>query len=120
MSVLALPLVHVQPDDVGIAAREARIDVHERLRPVLAAWQVAQALDRVTERGGVDRGACTWGERADAYGEEWDARLASLLDRRLPPERSTDRHIDPTGDWLGAGAWTHGDLEALARQPAEG
>ena len=54
LPVLSFPLIHVHPHRVAVRARKARVDVHERLHPVLAGRNVAQARERMAAIGGAD------------------------------------------------------------------
>ena len=54
LPVLPFPLIHVHPHGVAVGAHELRVDVDERLRPVVARRQIAKALDRIAGRRAVD------------------------------------------------------------------
>ena len=56
--VLAFPLVHVHPHRVPVGAREARVDVDERLHPVLAGGDVGKAADGMAAILGAERHRC--------------------------------------------------------------
>ena len=112
--VLPLPLVHVQPDGVAVGAGELRVDVHERLHPVVAGRQIPQALDGMAEGGRVDDGRPAGHEAVDLRAEERHAGRPRLLDGR-PPVVAADRHVDAAGHRLGPRAGRKRNLEA---QPA--
>ena len=58
--VLAFPLIHVQPEGLAIGARERRVDVDERLHPVVAGGNVLETGDWMASfgHGQRDRGSC--------------------------------------------------------------
>ena len=52
--LLAFALIHVELDDVPVAAMEGRVFVEDRLHPVFAGRNIADALQRIAEGAGVD------------------------------------------------------------------
>src|SRR4029079_18360961 len=83
LPVLPLPLVHVQPDDLPVGARELRVDVDERLHPVLACRQIRQSRERMTPFATSDRPRRPRLDGVDELREERSPGRTGLLDRRL-------------------------------------
>jgi hypothetical protein len=111
--VLAFPLIHVQPDGVPVRARELRVDVDERLNPVFARRNVAQALHRMPERLRVDRRYRARCELVDVDAEERHARFTGLLNGcAIGVARLADGDVHATGDRLGVCGLRERDLEA--------
>ena len=114
LPVLAFPLVHVQPHRVAVRAREARVDVHERLHPVLAGRNVAQARDRMPAIVRADRDRGPGRELVDVFREERHPFRIGLLDGR-PLGVLADREVHHAGDRLRAGPWRERDLHPGTR-----
>ena len=78
---LALPLVLRGPDDVAVLPAELRVDVEQRLDPVVARRQLAQARVRIAVGAGVDEHRPAWFDPRHVGGEEGHAAVA--LPRRV-------------------------------------
>src|SRR5262245_47738546 len=109
--VLTLPLIHVQPHGVAIGALELRVDVDERLHPIIARGNLAQARDGVAEIVGADRRRRVRREHVDVLAEERRARRIGLLDRR-PIVHTADRNVDASCHRRAAGRGREADLDA--------
>ena len=110
LPVLSLPLIHVQPDDTAVGAREAGVDVDEGLRPVIAGGDVREAFDRVPDVGGADRDHGAGLQPLDGRREERRACRPRLLDRRALVV-AAQRDVDPAGHWFVPGMGRDGDLD---------
>ena len=110
LPVLPFPLIHVHPDRVAVRARKARVDVHERLHPVVAGRDVAQARERMPAVIAADDRRDARSELLDVFREEWRARRPRLVDRR-PLIVAADRHVHHARDGIRVRAGAEADVE---------
>jgi len=110
LPVLSFPLIVVQPHRLAVGAREPRVDVDERLHPVVAGRQVAQAAQRVAAVVCGDGRGCSGRQVLDVLREQRRTGGRGLLDRRSLVV-AADGHVDHAGDRLGARAGAERDLD---------
>ncbi len=100
--LLALAAVHRQLHDVAVGATERLVAVEQRLRRVGARGHVAQAAQRVAERGGVDDGGRA-GRQAVDVDAEHQLRVGAIgdLEARLGLRVGREHHEQPSVEALG-------------------
>ena len=117
LPVLSFPLIHVQPDRLAVGARETRVDVDERLHPVVAGRKVAQARHRIAAIRRTDRRVRSSGECFDIPGKQRHAGRPRLLDG-CAAVIAGNRDVDHAGDRLIACGSREADFDARSGRGA--
>ena len=116
--VLALPLIHVGPDRVPIAAGKLRVDIGQRLHVVVAGRDVAQRMWGIAQCRIVDFSRFPCGERTDVDTEErrWCTARGPARGRpRLRTRVATDEDEHAPRQWFRAHRAGHRDRKPHRR-----
>ena len=73
--VLALPLIHVELDDVAVGAVERRVDVQHPLNEVVAGGEIAEPRDRIAVASAVDHRPGAGAQSRHVLAEERSRRV---------------------------------------------
>jgi hypothetical protein len=99
--LLALPLVHVRPDDMAVRAVKFGVDIHQRLHVVVSGGHFLQAMQGIAQGVAADAGGLTRGKRGHIGAEEWSLLFKRTdLVAQIGTPGSADDYVYPTGERL--------------------
>ena len=114
IELLALPLVHVGPDNVAIGTVKFGIDIHQRLHIVVARGYLLQAAQGITQRAAADDSGLPAASPATSAPKNGFPVPMSRCFAQIGVVVTADDHVHPAGNGLRMDIGRNRNLKAAA------